>query len=125
MKKDSETVELRFEKIERENSELKEGYVHFTVYIDANGKKFTIEKRVRLDKPERMLNKLITKIKELAEEKYKGERYYVANKQPPTIELILVNEEEVNDKMLPAFDEIVKCAKTGNTTLPGTGIIEF
>jgi hypothetical protein len=128
MKKDTETVELKFEKIERnkkKDAELREGYVHFTVHIDTNGKKFAIEKRVRLDKPERMLGKLITKIKEIAEEKYKGERYYVANKEPPAIESVLVNEEEIKDKMLPVFDEIIKCAKTGNISLPGTGVVEF
>ncbi|MBW2996958.1 hypothetical protein KY349_01305 [Candidatus Woesearchaeota archaeon] len=126
-----EKVELRFEKVERKSNngdvvqDLKAGYIHFEVHIDANGKKLVIPKRVRLDKPERMLNKFVTKLKALAEEKYKEAKYYVADKRPPAIDIHLSNEEEVNDKMQPVFDEVAQFNKTGNIAVLATSVVEF
>ena len=131
MNKEPERVELKFEKVERKSEDgdivqdLKKGYVHFDVHIDANGKKLKIEKRIRLDKPEKMLNKLVTKLKALAEERYKEQKYYVADKKPPAIETVLLNEEEVNDKLLPVFEEIGQYMKTGNVAVLATTLIEF
>ena len=56
---EGEKVELRFEKVERKTKsgdivqDLKDGYIYFNVGLDANGKKISVEKRVRLDKPEK------------------------------------------------------------------------
>ncbi len=128
---DAEKLELRFEKVERKTKngdivqDLKEGYVHFDVTMDANGKKITLGKRVRLDKPERMLNKFITKLKALAEEQYKEKTYYVADKTPPPIDVRCVNEEDVNDKMIAVFEEVDKFNKTGNVAVLATGKAEF
>ena len=126
-----EKVELRFEKVERKSSngdvlkDVKDGYVYFDVSLDANGKKFVIEKRIRLDKPDRMLNKFVTKLKALAEEKYKEEKYYVADKKPPAIEVVLLNEEDVNEKMSVVFDEVAQYSKTGNASVMATQVVEF
>ncbi|MBW2971544.1 hypothetical protein KY359_00780 [Candidatus Woesearchaeota archaeon] len=128
---DVEKLELKFEKAERKSKngdvvqDIKNGYVHFDVSIDANGKKLKIEKKIRLDKPERMLNKFVTKLKALAEEEYKEKKYYVANKSPPAIDVHLVNEEEVNDKMLPMFEEVNQFNKTGNAAVLATNSVEF
>jgi hypothetical protein len=126
-----EKVELKFEKVERKSNngdvlqDLKKGYVYFDVQVDANGKKLAIEKRIRLNKPDRMLNKFVTKLKALAEERYKEEKYYVADKRPPAIEIVLLNEEEVNEKMLPVFEEVAQFNKTGNPAVLATGVVEF
>lgn len=126
-----EKVELRFEKVERKSSngdvlkDVKEGYVYFDVHVDANGKKFVIEKRIRLDKPDRMLNKFVTKVKALAEEKYKEEKYYVADKKPPAIDIHLANEDEVNDRMSLLFEEVSQFSKTGNAAAMATETVEF
>lgn len=126
-----EKLDLRFEKVERRSKngdvirDLKQGYIHFDVHFDANGKKISIAKRIRLDKPERMLNKFVTKLKALAEEKYKEEKYYVANKAPPAIDVHCSNEEEVNEKMIPVFEEVALFNKTGNPAVLATGIVEF
>ena len=126
-----EKVELRFEKVERKSSngdvlkDVKDGYVYFDVSLDANGKKFVIEKRIRLDKPDRMLNKFVTKLKALAEERYKEEKYYVADKKPPAIEVVLLNEEDVNEKMSVVFDEVAQYSKTGNASVMATQVVEF
>ena len=126
-----EKVELKFEKVERKHKtedllqDLKQGYVYFDATIDANGKKLVIEKRVRMDKPDRMLNKFVTKLKALAEEKYKEEKYYVADKKPPAIEIALLNEEDVNDKMGLVFNEINQFNKTGNAAVLATSLVEF
>ena len=128
---DAEHVELRFEKVERKSKngdvvqDLKEGYIYFDVGLDAAGKKLTISKRIRLDKPEKMLNKFVTKLKALAEEQYKEQKYYVADKKPPAIEIVLLNEEDVNDKMLPVFEEVAQFNKTGNVAVLATGAVEF
>ncbi|NQU78936.1 hypothetical protein HQ545_04160 [Candidatus Woesearchaeota archaeon] len=124
-------LELRFLNAQRKpNSgdvvqDIKDGYVYFELQVDANGKKITINKRVRLDKPERMLNKFVTKTKALSEEKYKEEKYYVADKTPPAIETILVNEDDVNDKLLQVFKEVNQFNKTGNASVLATSQIEF
>ena len=126
-----EKVELKFEKVERKSKnndvarDLKEGYIHFEVNLDANGKKLAIEKRIRLDKPERMLNKFVTKLKALGEEKYKEQKYYVADKKPPAIEIVLLNEEDVNDKMGLVFEEVNQFRKTGNAAVLATSSVEF
>ena len=128
---EAEKVELRFEKVEikPKNSDvaqdLKEGYVYFDVLMEANRKRLFIEKRVRLDKPDKMLNKFVTKIKALAEEQYKEQKYYVADKKPPAIDTVLTNEEEVNEKMGQLFDEIGQFIKTGNASVLGTKSVEF
>ncbi|MBU2561525.1 MAG: hypothetical protein KKD17_04450 [Nanoarchaeota archaeon] len=126
-----EKLKLRFENVKRKSNngdvvqDIKEGYVYLDVALDANGKKLKIEKRVRLDKPERMLNKFVTKIKALAEEQYKEKKYYVANKTPPAIDVHLDNEEQVNDKMLPVFEEINQFNKTKNAAVLATSFVEF
>jgi hypothetical protein len=126
-----EKVELKFEKVERKSSngdvakDIKDGYVYFDVSLDANGKKFVINKRVRLDKPNRMLNKFVTKIKALAEEQYKEAKYYVADKKPPAIDIHCVNEEDVNDKMGIVFEEVAQFSKTGNAAVLATSSVEF
>lgn len=128
---DVEKLELKFEKIKRTSrnndvvQDIKEGYVYFDTTIDANGKKVLISKRVRLDKPERMLNKFVTKLKALAEEQYKEKKYYVANKSPPPIDVHLVNEEDVNDQMLVMFQEVNQFNKTGNPAVLATELIEL
>ena len=126
-----EKVELKFEKVEKKSNngdvlqDVKDGYVYFDVSVDANGKKFVISKRVRLNKPDRMLNKFVTKLKALAEERYKEEKYYVADKKPPAIDVHLANEEEVNDRMGPVFEEVVQFSKTGNASVMATSVVEF
>ncbi len=128
---DIEKLDLTFEKVTRVTKDgdivqdLKEGYVYFEAGLDANGKKITIPKRVRLDKPERMLNKFVTKVKALAEEKYKEQKYYVASKTPPGIDVHLVNEEDVNDKMLLVFREVEQYMKSKNVAVMATGSVEF
>ncbi len=105
--------------------DLKEGYVYFDITVDANGKKITFEKRVRLDKPERMLNKFVTKAKGIAEEMYKEQKYYVAQNKPPKIESSLDNENDVNDKMIVIFEEVGKYIKTKNPAVLGTTEVKF
>ncbi|MFH1669785.1 MAG: hypothetical protein ABIA62_07705 [Candidatus Woesearchaeota archaeon] len=128
---DSENLDLTFEKVTRVTKDgdivkdLKEGYLHFEAKLDANGKKLTISKRVRLDKPERMLNKFVTKVKALAEEKYKEQKYYVANKKPPAIDVHLVNEEDVNDKLLLVFEEVGQYMRSKNIAVMATASVKF
>ncbi len=128
---EAEKLELRFEKVVRKTKsgdvlqDVKEGYLYFDTSIDANGKKLVIEKRVRLDKPERMLNKFVTKLKALSEEEYKEQKYYVARKNPPAIDVHCVNEEDVNDKLLHLFEEIAQFNKTGNAAVLATETVEF
>jgi hypothetical protein len=126
-----EKVELKFEKVQRKSNngdvlqDLKEGYIYFDVLVDANGKKLAIAKRIRLDKPDRMLNKFVTKLKALAEEKYKEEKYYVADKRPPAIDIHLTNESDVNDKMGIVFEEVNQYRKSGNAAVLATSVVEF
>lgn len=128
---EAERLDLTFEKAERKSKggdvlqDIKNGYVYFDVSIDANGKKLAISKRVRLNKPERMLNKFVTKLKALAEEEYKEQKYYVADKNPPAIDVHCVNEEAVNDKMFPMFEEVAQFNKTGNAAVLATESVEF
>lgn len=128
---EAEQLEIKFEKVARKSKsgdvlqDVKEGYIYFDTSIDANGKKLMIEKRVRLDKPERMLNKFVTKLKALAEEAYKEQKYYVANKNPPAIDVHCVNEEDVNEKMLPVFEEVAQFNKTGTAAVMATEVVEF
>ena len=128
---EAEKLEIRFEKVVRKTKsgdilqDVKEGYIYFDTNLDANGKKLLIEKRVRLDKPERMLNKFVTKLKALSEEEYKEQKYYVARKNPPTIDVHCVNEEDVNDKLLPVFEEVAQFNKTGNAAVLATESVEF
>jgi len=128
---DAERLELKFERVVKKSNngdvvqDLKEGYVYFDVEMDANGKKIIIAKRIRLDKPDRMLNKFVTKLKALAEEQYKEQKYYVADKRPPAIDVHLVNEEEVNDDMLVMFDEVAQFNKTGNAAVLATNAVQF
>ena len=131
MNSKAEKVEVKFVKVVRKaNSgdlakDLKEGYIYFDVHMDANGKKIVLEKRVRLDKPERMLDKFMTKIVNMAEEKYKDARYYVAQLEPPQIETLLLDEAKAKDKMLPVFEEVNRYTKTGNLSALATKIVEF
>lgn len=131
MAEDSEKLELAMVKVERKATDgdvvkdIKSGYVYFDVTLKGNGKKIVLDKRVRLDKPERMLNKFVTKIKALAEEKYKEQKYYVANKSPPAINTELVNEDDVNDKMKQLFEDVIKFDKTGNTAMLAVSLVEF
>jgi hypothetical protein len=131
MNSKAEKVEVKFIKVVRKAKsgdlakDLKEGYVYFDVHLDANGKKLVLEKRVRLDKPERMLDKFMTKIVNMAEEKYKEARYYVAQLEPPQIETKLVNEEKAKDSMLPVFEEVNHYTKTGNIAALATSLVEF
>lgn len=126
-----EKLELNMQKVERKSSngdmvqDIKGGYVYFDVTLEGNGKTIMLEKRIRLDKPDRMLNKFVTKIKALAEEKYKEQKYYVANKNPPAIDVHLSNEEDVNDRMIVMFEEVDKFNKTGNAAVLATNVVEF
>ena len=126
-----EKLELTMQKVERKSKDgdlaqdIKGGYVYFDVTLVGNEKTIMLEKRIRLDKPERMLNKFVTKIKALAEEKYKEQKYYVADKKPPAIDVHMTNEEEVNDKLLPVFEEVEQFNKTGNAAVLATTFVEF
>ena len=128
---EAEMLELKFERVLRKTSgndlvqDINGGYVYFDANINANGKSILINKRIRLDKPEKMLNKFVTKIKALAEEKYKYQKYYVANKNPPPISVVLENEEGVNDRMRLLFEEVSKYSKTGNQSVLATDSIDF
>jgi len=131
MAKDVEKLNLKITNVSRKTKsgdivkDLKEGYIYFDVTVDANGKKIVIEKRVRLDKPERMLNKFVTKVKAIAEESYKERTYYVAQKTPPSIETSLDNESDVNDRLLPVFEEVNHYIKTSNPSVLATSSVKF
>jgi hypothetical protein len=128
---DGEKLELTMQKVERTTKDgdvvqdLKTGYVYFNVMLEGNGKKILLDKKIRLDKPERMLNKFVTKIKGLAEEQYKEQKYHVADKKPRAIETVLVNEDDVNDKMMVVFEEVGQYVKTSNVAVLGTSVVEF
>jgi len=105
--------------------DLKEGYIYFDIRIDANGKPLVIEKRVRLDKPERMLEKFTTKIVPMAEERYKELKYFVADNPAPELATKLENEDELKEKMLVVFEEVNQYMKTGNLSSMPTSMIEL
>jgi hypothetical protein len=129
--KSAEKLKLKLLEVKRKTSsgdlvkDLKDGYVYFDVVVDGNGKKLTFEKRVRLDKPERMCNKFVTKIKAMAEEQYKEKTYYVAQNTPPAIESVLTNEEDANDKMLAVFEEVGQYMKTKKVGAMVTANVKF
>jgi hypothetical protein len=131
MNSKAEKVEVKFVKVVRKAKsgdlakDLKEGYVYFDVHLDANGKRIVLDKRVRLDKPERMLNKFMTKLLTMAEEQYKEQKYFVAQNTPPELDTKLMNETDVGSKMLPVFEEINKYIKTGNPVVLATALVEF
>ena len=131
MAKSAEKLKLNLIEVKRKTSsgdlvkDLKDGYVYFDVVIDGNGKKIQFEKRTRLDKPERMLNKFITKIKAMAEEQYKEQAYYVAQKTPPAIESVLTNEADANDKMFAVFEQVGQYMKTKNVGAMVTANVKF
>lgn len=105
--------------------DLKEGYIYFDIRFDANGKSIVIEKRVRLDKPERMLEKFVTKIVPLVEERYKEVKYFVADNPAPELTTKLTNEKELKEKMLPLFEEFSQYMKTGSMASKPTSTVEF
>jgi len=121
MAKDVEKLNLKITNVSRKT---KSGDIVKDL-VDANGKKIVIEKRVRLDKPERMLNKFVTKVKAIAEESYKERTYYVAQKTPPSIETSLDNESDVNDRLLPVFEEVNHYIKTSNPSVLATSSVKF
>ncbi|MFC1741381.1 hypothetical protein ACFL3V_02510 [Nanoarchaeota archaeon] len=128
---DVEKLDLKMVKVERKSKDgdvvqdIKAGYVYFDVALEGNGKNISMKKKIRLDKPERMLNKFVTKIKSLAEEAYKEQKYYVAKKKPPAIDVHLENEEDVNDKLLLVFEAVEQFNKTGNIAALATTVVEF
>lgn len=105
--------------------DLKEGYVYFDVMLQVNDKNVVFEKRIRLDKPDRMLNKFVSKITALAEERYKDMTYYVADKESPETSTELENEKDVLDKMGLLFGEINQYLKSGNVAVLATKLLEF
>ena len=127
----AEKVTMKVLKIARKSNsgdvvqDIKEGYIHFDVMLQVNDKKVLFEKRIRLDKPDRMLNKFIEKIIPLAEEQYKDMTYYVADKQAPETVSELENEEELRDRMTAVFEEVAQFVKTGNIAVLGTKSVEF
>ena len=105
--------------------DIKEGYVYFDVMLSVNDKNIVFEKRIRLDKPDRMLNKFVSKVKSLAEEQYKDMTYYVADKTAPDIDAVLENETAVLDKMGLVFEEVGQFVRSGNIAVLVTKLVKF
>jgi hypothetical protein len=129
-KKDAEKLVLTVKKVVRKTNgvnltdDLKEGYIYFDIYFDANGRNLIIDKRTRLDKPERMLEKFVSKIVAQAEERYKEVKYFVARKEPPELITKLTNEKDLKEGMMDIFKEVDKYTKTKNISVLMTKQIE-
>ncbi len=95
-------------------SDIKDGYVYFDVSLDVNGRSISIKKKIRLDKPDKMLNKFLSKILMLAEERYKEMKYFVADKTPPNYFITsLINRKAAAEFLYILFEEIDQFVKTG------------
>ena len=127
----TEKIEMKVLKVVRKSAsgdiamDIKEGYVYFDVMLSVNNKNVVFEKRIRLDKPDRMLNKFVSKVMMLAEEQYKDMTYYVADKEAPDTVATLENSADVLDKMGSVFDEVGQFVKSGNVSALVTRLVEF
>lgn len=115
---DAEIVSVKVKSVERLKKDiaedLKQGYVFFLISMEANGRPLEVKKKMRLDKPEKMLNKFMTKVLGLAEENYKEVKYYVADKTPPDqLDVTLANKAAVEDKVLLMLEEVEQFMKSG------------
>ncbi|MBI5881458.1 hypothetical protein HZB90_04980 [archaeon] len=130
-KEKTEKLVLTVKKVVRKTNgvtiadDLKEGYIYFDIHFDANGRNLVVEKRTRLDKPERMLEKFVSKIVAQVEEKYKDMKYFVARKTPPEIITKLTNEKALKEAMMDLFKEVDKYTKTKNVSVLVTKQVEL
>jgi len=108
------------------DDDIKEGYVHFLIGCDVEGKSFPLKKRLRLDKSEKMLMKFLSKLPVLLEEQYKEIRYYVADKRPPEdLSIEVVNILVVEEKMYLMLEEVESFVRTGRHDVLVTEKISF
>ncbi len=108
-------VSFKLVSVERIGSpdDIKEGYVRFEVVYDVEGRQLVLQKKIRLDKPDKMLSKFLTKIPVLAEQEYVNVKYFVADKNPPEdLDFLFVNRGDVEEKLYLIFEEIEQFVKT-------------
>ena len=108
-------IEAKVKEIERlDITDLeKEGYVEkgvvvFKVTFEIDNAEFICELDVKLDKdPELMLKEFLETFLREAYAIYEKKKYFVANKKPPEdLEIGIVNQQDVKEKMLFVFEEI-------------------
>jgi hypothetical protein len=105
--------------------DINDGYIYLDIMMQANDKNIVFEKRIRIDKADKMLNKFLSKIVMIAEEQYKDMTYYVADKESPETTSVLENSEVVNDKMNLFFGEVGQYLKTNNPAVLNTKLVTF
>ncbi|MBT7902242.1 hypothetical protein HN587_00110 [Candidatus Woesearchaeota archaeon] len=127
-----ELLNLKIKLIERRIKEgeslvnFDTGYVHFLVILNANGKNMEFEKRIRLDKPEKMTKKFISKMKLFAETRYNERTYFIAQKTAPEKTLTnLRNLEAVEEGLMQVFSEVNQFMKTKKASIVKTTILKF
>jgi hypothetical protein len=127
-----ELLNLKIKLIERRIKEgeslvnFDTGYVHFLVLLNANGKNMEFEKRIRLDKPEKMTKKFISKMKLFAETRYNERTYFIAQKTAPEKTIInLRNLEAVEEGLMQVFSEVNQFMKTKKASIVKTTILKF
>ncbi|MBT5022041.1 hypothetical protein HON01_04400 [Candidatus Woesearchaeota archaeon] len=127
-----EDLDLEIRRVERRIKEgnslidFSNGYAHFIIYLLANNKPMEIEKRIRLDKPEKMLRKFLSKIEVYAETRHKERKYFISQKPAPDkITTTITNKDTVADGMITIFEKINQFLKTKKASQVKTTVLVF